>query len=212
MGSDDGKAIMDAASGGGTAPADQDYSHEGRNNPTPSSASSKSTTPPSASPSIKLRPGPAGDSVDADLPDGTRVVSTSTTVNGQTAVTAQLLDKDGHVLLSAGPGQTLERDPDTGIVQVRTGTSDHVQQFDPATGEVSEALRTGSDAAEVYESLLDVLSNPQVSPGESEQFVDASGGLHETSRQAMGSVFSNYLEKQSVQSSRKPKPAPHSTA
>jgi hypothetical protein len=101
---------------------------------------------------------------------------------------------------------------DTGIVQVRTGTSDHVQQFDPATGEVSEALRTGSDAAEVYESLLDVLSNPQVSPGESEQFVDASGGLHETSRQAMGSVFSNYLEKQSVQSSRKPKPAPHSTA
>ena len=105
---------------------------------------------------------PSGDSIDATLPDGTSVVSTSTTANGQTTVTAQLLDKDGHVLLSAGPGQTMERDPDTGIVQVRTGTSDQVQQYDPVTGEVSNALRTGSDAAHFYESLVDAFSNPQV--------------------------------------------------
>ncbi len=111
---------------------------------------------------LKSTSSAAGDSVDATLSDGTRLVSTSTTVNGQTAVTAQLLDKDGHVLLSAGPGQTMERDPETGIVQVRTGTSDQVQQYDPATGEVSSALRTGSDAAHFYESLVDAFTNPQV--------------------------------------------------
>lgn len=46
----------------------------------------------------------AGDSLDADLPDGTRVVSTSTTANGQTTVTSQLLDKDGNVLLPTDTG------------------------------------------------------------------------------------------------------------
>ena len=105
---------------------------------------------------------PNGDSIDATLPEGTRVVSTSTTLNGQTTVTTQLVDKDGHVLLSAGAGQTMERDPETGIVQVLTGTSDQVQQYDPATGEVSNALRTGSDAAHFYENLVDAFSNPQV--------------------------------------------------
>ena len=105
---------------------------------------------------------PAGDSIDATLPEGTRVVSTSTTLNGQTTVTTQLVDKDGQVLLRAGAGQTMGRDPDTGIVQVLTGTSDQVQQYDPATGEVSNALRTGSDAAHFYENLVDAFSNPQV--------------------------------------------------
>jgi hypothetical protein len=79
-------------------------------------------------------------------------------------------------LLNAGAGQTMERDPDTGIVQVRTGSSDQVQQYDPATGEVSSALRTGSDAAQVYENLLDAFSNPN-SPtfGPGTDYADAGG-------------------------------------
>ncbi|WP_158269474.1 cadherin-like domain-containing protein [Limnohabitans sp. JirII-29] len=136
---------------------------------------------------------PSGDSIDATLPDGTSVVSTSTTVNGQTTVTAQLLDKDGHVLLSAGAGQTMERDPDTGIVQVRTGTSDQVQQYDPVTGEVSNALRTGSDAAQVYENLLDVFSNPQVPTDKGTQIADASGTLPDTYASTNTNSFTNYL-------------------
>jgi hypothetical protein len=145
---------------------------------------------------ITPNPSPAGDSVDADLPDGTRVVSTSTTVNGQTTVTAQLLDKDGHVLLSANAGQTMERDPETGIVQVRTGTSDQVQQYDPATSEVSNALKTGSDAAQVYENLLDAFSNPQVPTDKGVQVTDASGGLPDTSAHVSTNTFSNYLDGQ----------------
>ncbi|MEN9842990.1 MAG: hypothetical protein RLZZ612_819, partial [Pseudomonadota bacterium] len=112
MGSDDGQSIMNAAKADGLTPADDNYSHEGRNTPPPSAVGTTSPSTPTPEPP----PGPAGDTVDAELPDGTRVVSTSTTVNGQTTVTAQLLDKDGHVLLSAGPGQTMARDPDTGIV------------------------------------------------------------------------------------------------
>jgi hypothetical protein len=139
---------------------------------------------------------PNGDAIDADLPDGTRVVSTSTTVNGQTTVTAQLLDKDGHVLLHAGAGQTMERDPDTGIVQVRTGTSDQVQQYDPATGEVSNALRTGSDAANVYENLLDAFSNPQIPSDKGVQIADASGDLPDTSAHANTNTLNNYLDTQ----------------
>jgi hypothetical protein len=156
------------------------------NGPTMQSAlnSSSVTTP---------TPGPAGDSVDANLPDGTRVVSKSTTVNGQTTVTTQLLDKEGHVLLSAGAGQTMERDPDTGIVQVRTGTSDQVQQYDPATGEASNALRTGSDAAHIYESLLDVFSNPQTPTDKGVQVADAGGGLPDTAAHTNTNTFTNFL-------------------
>ena len=194
MGSDDGKSIMDAASPGSTKRPDENYSHEGRTSPAIRSADAKI---PSA-PLPKPPPGPAGDAIDADLPDGTRVVSTSITVNGQTTVTAQLIDKAGQVLLSAGAGQTMERDPDTGIVQVRTGTSDHMQQFDPATGEVTQAFRTGSDTAHFYQNLLDAFSNPQSSAGEGEQLVDASGGLPEASKQAMGDALSDHLETQGV--------------
>lgn len=118
---------------------------------------------------------PNGDTIDAVLPDGTRVVSTSATVNGQTTITADLVDKDGHVLLHAGAGQTMERDPETGIVQIRTGTCEQVQQYDPATGEVTNELRNGSDAARVYESLLDVFQNPQVPADAGVQIADASG-------------------------------------
>ncbi|WP_158236151.1 S-layer family protein [Limnohabitans sp. JirII-31] len=140
----------------------------------------------------------AGDAIDATLPDGTSVVSTSTTANGQTTVTAKLLDKDGHVLLSAGPGQTMERDPETGIVQVRTGTSDQVQQYDPATGEVSNALRTGSDAAQVFENLLDVFSNPKLPTDKGVQVADANGTLPDTPAptNANTNTFTHYLDTQ----------------
>jgi hypothetical protein len=124
---------------------------------------------------------PIGDAMEAVLPDGTSVVSISQTVNGQTTVAAELRSADGHVLLRADPGQTMERDPETGIVQVRAGTSDLVQQYDPATGEVSNTLRTGSEAKNIYESLLDAFSTPRTAVGPGIQVADASGELPATS-------------------------------
>ena len=167
MGSDDGKSIMDVASAGTKPRADENYSHEGRNNPPSTFFDAKSPTSASPKPST----GPVGDAIDADLPDGTRVVSTSTTV------TAELLDKDGHVLLSAGAGQTMERDPDTGIVRVRTEGSEQVQQYDPATGEISSGVVSGSNAAAAYEALLDEFNNPKLPTfGPGTVYADAGGG------------------------------------
>ena len=68
------------------------------------------------------------------------MVSTSSTVDGQTTVNTQLVAKDGSVLLSAGSGQTMERDPDTGIVSVRTEGSPQIRQYSPASGAVGDAL------------------------------------------------------------------------
>ena len=180
MGSDDSKSIMDAVSNSPSAQTaarpDANYSHEGRNSSSP-----------------------AGDAMDARLPDGTRVVSISTTVNGQTNVAVELIDKDGRVLLSAGPGQTMLRDPDTGIVQVRMGSSDQVQQYDPSTGEISKALRNGSHAAQVYENLVDIFSNPQVSADKGVQIADASGEIPDTFAKDINTnhhTFNNYLNSQ----------------
>jgi hypothetical protein len=125
-------------------------------------------------------------------------------MNGQTTFTAQLLDKDGHELLSAGAGQTMERDPDTGIVHVRTEGSEQVQQYDPATGEVCSALLSGSDAAAAYDALLDAFGNtnlPTFGPGT--DYADAGGGVIPVTstsptpaEPSSPNTFSNYLDGQ----------------
>jgi hypothetical protein len=74
--------------------------------------------------------------------------------------------------------------------------SDQMQQYDPATGEVSNALRTGSDAAHFYENLLDAFSNPQLPANKGVQVADASDGLPDTAANTNTNTFSNFLDSQ----------------
>ena len=112
------------------------------------------------------------------------MVSVTSTVNGQTTVSAQLVDKDGHVLLSAGSGQTMVRDPVTGVVQVRTNGSDSVQQYDPASGQVStRAVDNDSSESNANDKALqEAFGHAEQSAAdikaqypESTQLADASG-------------------------------------
>ena len=62
-------------------------------------------------------------------------LSLTSTVNNQTgAVSAVLRDSAGTPVLSAGPGQTLVRDPATGIFTVTTTATQAQEVFDPVTG------------------------------------------------------------------------------
>ncbi len=90
---------------------------------------------PSAKPTSKPThtDGPTGDSIDSELPDGTTLVDTTVTVNGVTTNTVVLKSPDGQILLKAGPGETIVRDPETGIVTVRSTSSNKFTQYDPET-------------------------------------------------------------------------------
>jgi len=72
--------------------------------------------------------------------------------------------------------------------------SDQVQQYDPATSEVSNSLRTGSDAAHIYQNLLDAFNNPQLPADKGVQVADASDGLPD--KAANTNTFSHFLDAQ----------------
>ena len=115
----------------------------------PASGQEPKTSNVTPAPAAKPTPGPAGDSIDSEMPDGTRMVDSTVTVNGVTTTTTVLQSTSGETLLQAGAGQTMQRDPDTGIVTVRAANGDEIGQYDP------------TNPNPVLKQLIDTFSDPQ---------------------------------------------------
>jgi VCBS repeat-containing protein len=96
---------------------------------------------PGGTPNIEgVRPGETYAPVDTievqvDPIPATDGYTLSSSINNQTsAVTSVVRDGSGNPILSAAPGQTLVRDPQTGVFTVSTLGSDAFELFDPVTG------------------------------------------------------------------------------
>jgi PIN domain nuclease of toxin-antitoxin system len=145
----------------------------------------------------------AGDALDYKVPadpsqpDGVQLtVREVTDRHGNSTLT--VMDADGHVVMTAAPGDVLVREPSTGQFTLTNGVDGQTSTYTPEAA-IPEMPVT-PDAQQVNDALVDAFSNPQVPADKGVQVADDSGALPDTfadtSTPASTNTFSNFLDTQ----------------
>jgi Uncharacterized alpha/beta hydrolase domain (DUF2235) len=131
---------------------------------------------------------------DPSQPDGVQLtVREVTDRNGNSTLT--VMDADGHVVMTAAPGDVLVREPGTGQFTLTNGVDGQTSTYTPEVPAIPE-VPVMPYAQQVNDALVDAFSHPQVPTDKGVQVADASGALPDTSAHTNANTFSNFLDAQ----------------